>query len=156
MTLTGAQELEFEEAGPRRMEPGRRIGVIVLGAILATVACGIIGVAFVQGSWWYSDGTDRALDRESRARVEEVRGTVDASGLAPEAVTSLNAALDRNADPTEVRTCLLTAQELLAASGDPELAQAAWELGEVIQAIRAAPASKWTATPPSAPKLEWP
>lgn len=91
MTLTSAEELEFEETEPRRPGRGRRpstgsgqrIGVVVRGVILAGAVCTIIGLTFVQGSWWYTDGSDRALNGESRARVEAIRDEVDASGDVP-------------------------------------------------------------------------
>jgi hypothetical protein len=156
MALTSARELEFEEASPLRLQAARRIGVAVLGVTLAALACGIIGVAFVQGSWWYTYGTDRALERESRVCVERIRDAVDVGGEAPEAVMWLNAALDPSADPTAVRTYLLAAQEVLAAADDPELAQAASELQGVMQAIRPVPVSSKTAIPRPVPTLEWP
>ncbi len=155
MSLVSAVEPELEEATPRSPGWGRHVGVIVLGAILALAACGVIGVAFVQGSWWYSYGTDRALDRESQARVEAIRDEVDASGVAPEAAMWLDAALDPNTDPTTVRTHLLSAQEILEAAGDPKLAGAVKELRAIIQTIR--PVPLWeTTTPRPVPTLEWP
>jgi hypothetical protein len=156
VTLTGVEQLEFEEAGLRRLGRGRRTGVVVLGAILATFICGVIGVAFVQSSSWYSYGTDRALDRESRARVERIRDAVKASGAAPEAVTRLDAALDPNADPTAVRICLVAAHEVLGAADDSELVQAAGKLQEIIQTMRPGPIGRETATLRPVPALEWP
>ncbi len=144
-----------EEASPRSPNRGRRAVVIVMGMILAGVVFSIIGPAFVQGSWWYSYGTDRALDRASQVRVEAIRDEVDADGSAPEAVVWLNAALDPNAHPTDIRTYLLAAQEALKATGDPKLAEAAEELQAIIQMIR--PAPLWeTTTPRPVPTLEWP
>jgi hypothetical protein len=132
--------LSFSEgAEPRRLGWQRRVVVIALGAILATMACGIVGIAFVQSTPWYSYGTDRALDRASRAHVEAIRHEVDATGMAAEAVTWLDAALDPQVDPTTVRTYLLAAQEKLRASDDPVLAGAAQELQAIIHAIRPAP-----------------
>jgi len=157
MTLTNAQELgfEFEETRPLIPGRGRRIFVIVLGVILVGVACAIIGLAFAQGSWWYSYGTDQALDRASLARVEEIRDDVDAGGSAPEAVMWLNAALDHNVHPTDMRTHLLAAQEALEATGDPKLAEAAKELQAIIQMIR--PVPLWeTTTPRPVSTLELP
>jgi len=127
----------------------------MLGVILAGAACIIIGLAFVQGSWWYSYMTDRALNHESRAHVEAIRDEVNASGAAPEAVMWLDAALDPDTDPTTVRTHLLTAQEILEAAGDPKLAKAARELQGIIQTIRPTPSGR-TITPRPAPTLEWP
>ena len=155
MTLISAMKPELEEAAPRGLGRGRRVGVIVLGVILVGAACVIIGLAFVQGSWWYSYGTDRALDRASLVRVEAIRDEVDAGGSAPEAVVWLNAALDSNAHPTDMRTYLLAAQEALRATGDPKLAEAAGELQAIIQMIR--PVPLWeTTTPRPVPTLEWP
>jgi hypothetical protein len=126
-----------------------------MGMILAGVSFIVIGLTFAQGSWWYTYGTDRALDRTSRARVEAIRDEVDASGAMPEVVTWLDAALNPNAHPTDVRTCLVAAQEALETTGDPRLAQAARELWAVIQAIR--PAPLWeTPTPRPEVTLEWP
>lgn len=145
----------FEGAEPRRLGWRRRLIVIGLGVVLATMACGIIGTAFVHSTSWSSYGTDRALDRVSRARVEAIRREVDASGSAPEALTWLDAALDSQVDPTTVRTYLLTAQEALEATGDLELARAARELRGIAQMIRPAPLGE-TSTPRPLPTLEWP
>lgn len=144
-----------KEAKSRAPGRGRRIGVIVLATILGGVALGVIGVALVQGSWWYSLGTDRALDQESRACVEAIRDEVNASGAAPEAVAWLNAALEPNAHPTDVHTYLLAAREALDAADDPELVQVGKKLWAVIEAIRPSE-FKVTVTPYSAPTLEWP
>ena len=153
MTLTNAETLEFEETSPRRVRRGWRIGVIVLGVILAGMTCVIIGLAFVQGSWWYSYGTDQPLDRESRARLEALRDEVDASGAAPEAVVWLHAALEPNAHPSDVWACLDAAQEILEAADDPRLAEAVEELPEIMQVIR--PSRFGTATTPHpVPTLE--
>jgi hypothetical protein len=126
-----------------------------MGMIVAGVTFAVIGMTFVQGSWWYSYGTDRALDHASRARVEAIRDQVDARGGKVQVVTWLNAALDPNAHPTDVRNRLITAQEALQATDDPELAQAVRELRAVIQMIQSAPLWE-TTTPRPAPTLEWP
>jgi len=155
MTLTSVEELEFEETEPRSPGRWRRIGVVALGVLLAAVACTIIGLTFVQGSWWYTYGTDRALDDASRARVEAIRDEVDASGDVPGVATWLDAALDPNTHPTDVRAYLLAAQEALQASGAPQWAGAVEELRAIIQTIR--PAPLWeTTTPRPMPTLEWP
>jgi hypothetical protein len=155
MTLIDAEELNFEQAHPRPPARVRRIAVVVLGTILAGVACGIISLTFVQGSWWYSYGTDRALDRESRARVEAIRDEVDASGVAPEVVVWLNAALEPDAHPTDVRAYLLAAQEALKPADDPKLAGAVRELRAITQAIRSSGVREMV-TPCPEPMLEWP
>ena len=155
MTLIGAKEMGFEGTSPHRPVRGRRVAVVVLGAILAAVACAIIGAALVQGSWWYSYGTDRALSPESCARVRAVRDEVDASSSVPEAVTWLDAALDPHVDPTTVRTYLLAAQEALGAADDPNLAHCVGELRAVIQTIRPSHSSVTTPPRPTSP-LEWP
>jgi len=136
MTLTNAETLEFEETSPRRLGRGRRIAVVMPGVILAGVACGIVGLAFVQGSWWYSYGTDRALAHEAQARVEAIRDEVDASGAAPEAVMWLDAALESGVHPTDVRAYLLEAQEILEAADDPKLTEIVTDLQTIIQTIR--------------------
>jgi len=145
----------FEEANSRCLGWGRRAGISVLGVILAGVVCAIIGLAFVQGSWWYSYGTDRPLDHESLAHVEMIRDEVDASGAAPGAVVWLDVALEPDAHPTDVRARLLTAQEALEAAGDPKLAEATKELRAIIKTIRS-PCTRKTATPRPMPTLEWP
>ena len=96
----------------------------------------IISLAFVQGSWWYAYGTDRDLDNKSRARVEAIRDEVDASGAAPKAVMWLNAALELDTHPSDVRTYLLAALEMLEAADDQKLAKAANELRAIIETIR--------------------
>ena len=145
------EELAYEEAIPRG--PGRawRIIVTVLAVVLTVAACGIIGVAFVQGSWWYSYGTDRALDYKSLSQIEAIKDDLEASGAAPEAVTWLNAALEPNADPSMIRAYLASAQEALEETGDPELAEAARELETIIESIRPTGLD-----PYPAPTLEWP
>ena len=155
MTLTNAEELRLEEASPRAPGRGRRVGVIVLGVVLAGVACTLVGLTFVQGSWWYSYGTDQALDRESRARVAAIRDAVDASGAMPRVVVWLDEALDPNADPSTVRVYLLSAQQALKAADDPELVQAVEELRAIIQTLQGAPI-KGTSTPRPISTLEWP
>lgn len=157
MTLTNAQEPEFEFEEPRPLIPGRgrRILVIVMGMIVAGVVLSIIALTLTRGSWWYTYGTDQALDHETRARVEEIRDEVDASGAFPEVVAWLNGALDPDAHPTDIRTCLLTAQVTLEAADDPRWAEALGELRAIIQMIR--PAPPWeTTTPYPVSTLEWP
>lgn len=157
MTLTSAEGLESEQARPRGPGRGRHIVVIALGAILVVVACGIMSVAFAQGSWWYSYGTDRALNEGTRTRVEAIRDEVEASGAAPEAVVWLNAALEPNAHPTDIRAYLLAAQEVLETVGDPQLAEAARELQAIIETIR--PPNfrmEMRVTPYPVSTLEWP
>jgi hypothetical protein len=152
---TTSEGLEFEQVLPRSPGRGRRITIIALGTVLAVMACGVIGVAFVQGSWWYAEGTDRALDVESRARVEALRDEVEAHGGAPEAVTRLNAALEPGAHPTDIRTYLLEAQEVLEATGDPELAEVARELRTIADRIR--PSEDAVAPVPyTPPTVVWP
>ena len=80
-------EFEFEETPPRSPGRGRRVAVIVMGMIVAGVVLSIIGLTLTRGSWWYTYGTDQALDHETRARVETIRDEVDASGAFPEVVT---------------------------------------------------------------------
>lgn len=160
--LTSVGELEFEEARPHRPGRVRRVGVIALGAILVAAACAIVGLAFVQGSWWYSCMTDRALDHASRARAEAIRDAVDASGAAPEAVVWLDRALDPHVDPTTVRAYLITAREAMKAADDPRLIEAAQDLQVIIQTIRPSASrmrpSDFTETtaPHPVPTLEWP
>jgi hypothetical protein len=141
----------YEEATPRG--PGRvwRIIVPVLAVVLTVAACGIIGMAFVQGSWWYSYGTDQALDYKSRSQIEAIVDDLEASGAAPEALTWLNAALEPNADSSAIRAYLASAQEALEETGDPEFAEAARELETIIESIRPTDLEPY---PP--PTLEWP
>jgi hypothetical protein len=155
MTPASPETLESGEATLRSSGRGRRAIVIVMGMILAGVTLTIVGLAFIEGSWWYSYTTDQALNRESRARIEAIRDEVDASGAMPEVVTWLSAALDPNADPTTVRNYLVTAQETMGATGDPRLAEAVRELRGIIQTIRSAPLWE-TTTPRPVPTLGWP
>ena len=150
----GAEGLEFEEARLRSPGQGRRIAIIALGVILVGMALTIMGLAFAQSSWWYTYETDRVLDHTSQAGVEAILDQVDASGAAPEAVKWLNAALV-STHPTDVRSHLITAQEILRATDDPKLIEAAEELGAIIGMIR--PSRLWRSTTPTpAPTLEWP
>ena len=155
MTCTGARGLEFEKASLRRPQRDRRLIVVVLGATLTAVACAVLGMAFVQGSSWYYYGTDRALDRQARARVEAVRDAVEAGDSASEVVTWLDGALNPGTDATTVRLYLLAAQETLKTSGDPRWVEAAQELQAVIETIRSSSFSAPT-KPYPASTLEWP
>ena len=114
----------------------RRAVVTVLATLLTVATITIISLAFVQGSWWYAYGTDRDLDNKSRARVEAIRDEEDASGAAPKAVMWLNAALELDTHPSDVRTYLLAALEMLEAADDQKLAKAANELRAIIETIR--------------------
>jgi hypothetical protein len=151
---TDIEELEFEEAIPRSPGYGRRAIVMVMAMFLGVAVLGLLGLTFLQGSWWYSDGTDRPLDDASRLRVEAIRDLVNASGAAPEAAAWLDAALNPHAVPTDVRTYLIAAQEALRASGDPEWIEAGRELGEIVGVIR--PYNPDATTTPYSPTLEWP
>jgi hypothetical protein len=167
MTLTNAEQLEFEEASPRSSPTlGWRIVIIALGVILAGVACSFIVVAFGQSTWAISDMADPGLNTESRSRLEALREEVDAIGTAPEAVEWMGDALDPNADGTSVRAYLRAAQKALKAADDPKLAGAVEELRAIIQTMRPIPIREratplpvytleWP-SPPPAPTLEWP
>jgi hypothetical protein len=166
MTLTNAQEPEFEEASPRSPGLGWRIGIMALGVILAVVACGTIAVALGQSTWAISNIADPGLNPEARSRLEVLRDKVDAEGTAPEAVGWMNDALDPNADGTSVLAYLRAAQKALEAADDPKLAEAVKELKAIFQIMRPTPIRKTTTprpmltlewpSPPSAPTLEWP
>ncbi len=148
------EELEFEEAIPRSPGYGRRVAVILVAMLLGVAVFGLLGLTFLQGSWWYSDGTDRPLDSESRLCVKAIRDLVNAGGAAPEAATWLDAALNPNAVPTDIRTYLIAAQEALRVSGDPELIEAGRKLGEIVGVIRSY--NPDATTTPYSPTLEWP
>jgi hypothetical protein len=141
------------EARPYSPSQGRRAVVIVMGVIAALIILSLVAMAFTQGSWWYYYPGDQALDRESRARLEAVRDQIDAHGAVPQVVRWLNVALDPNTDPTAVRNHLLTAQEALNATGDPNLIEAAGELRVIMQAIRPVSLVE-TMTPSPLPTLE--
>ncbi len=168
MSLENAEETEFyeyeeeweewdedDEGEPRPYSPsqGRRAAVVVMGMISALVVLAVIGMTFVQGSWWYSYPGDQALDRESRARLEMVRDEVDAHGTMPQVVRRLDVALNPDTDPTAVRNHLLTAQKALEATGDPTLMEAAQELLAIVQTLRSASPVE-TITPLPLPTLE--
>lgn len=131
------EEPEFEEDSPRHLGRGWRIAVVALGTVVLAVAFVIIGVAFMRGSSWYFYSTDRALDADSRARVEEIRDAVEASGTVPDAVMWLNAALQPNVDPTAVRLNLTAAHAALEATDDAELAETERELQTIIGKLSA-------------------
>jgi len=158
MAEKSAKRIELEPTPPGA-RLGRRGVVIALGTILATLALGMMGVALGQGSWWYPHEADRALDSRSRARVEAIRDQVEAKGTAPEAETWLDTALEPETHPTDVRACLLEAQEILDATGDPKLAEAARELGAVVETMRSITIQtlefRGTPTPYSPPTLDW-
>lgn len=155
MTCAGAQGLGLGKVSLRHPQRERRLIVVVLGAMLITVACAVLGMAFVQGSSWHYYGTDRALGRQARARVEAIRDAAAVGGRAPEVVTWLDGALDPGTDATTVRLYLLAAQEMLKTSGDPRLAEAAEALQAVMETIRVSSFSAPT-LPYPAPTLEWP
>ncbi|MCP4540000.1 MAG: hypothetical protein GY832_22910 [Chloroflexi bacterium] len=143
---------DADEPRPYNPSQGRRAAVIAMGMLAALVVLAIIGMTFVQGTWWYSYSGDQALDRESRTRLETVRDEVEAYGTLPQVVRGLNTALNPDTDPTAVRNHLLTAQEALDATGDPTLIEAARELRMIIQTLR--PVSpEATITPSPLPTL---
>jgi hypothetical protein len=155
MTLTNAEEPEFEETKSRSPALGWRIVIVALGAVLIVVACGIIVVALGQSTWAITDISDPGLSPESRSRLEALREEVDAVGTAPEAVEWMGDALDPNADGTSVLAYLRAAQKALEAADDPKLAEAVRELREIIQTMRPVPIRE-TATPLPVYTLEWP
>ena len=73
------------------------------------------------------------------------------ASTASEVVVWLETALDPETDPTAVRNYLITAHEVLKASDDPQLIEAARELQAIIQEIRLE-----TVTPYLAPTLRGP
>jgi hypothetical protein len=138
------------------------VAIGILGILLVLATCGIIGLAFVQGSWWYAVGGDQALSQESRACVEAIREQVAASSEVPEAIVWLDAALEPRTHPTDVRAYLIEAQEMLEAADigrasvdDPGLAEAAAELQSIIDTIRGGSFEK-RATPYVLSTPEWP
>ena len=142
------------EAERRIPERVRRLAVIALSAVLVVAVCGVAGMGFASGSWWYFYMQDRPLDAETRARVEGLRDEVDASGKAPRAVMWLNAALDPSADSTAVRIHLVAAQETLESVGDPGFSRVSREIGVIAQDLRSG-ISNTTSTPFELPTLEW-
>ncbi len=146
------EEISLEENSvPFTPGMGRRIVVVCLGLLLTGAILIITLMAFVQGSWWYSYDSDRALDASARVRVEAVRDAVRSTNAASEVVVWLEAALDPETDPTGVRNYLITAHEALKVSDDPQLVEAARELQAIIQGIRLE-----TVTPYLAPTLSGP
>ena len=77
--LTDVEAPEVEEAVPYRPGYGRRVIVILMAMLLGAAIFAILGLTLVQGSWWYSYGTDLPLDNESRLRVEAILDFVLAS-----------------------------------------------------------------------------
>jgi hypothetical protein len=151
--LMDVKEPEVEEAVPYRPGYGRRFIVILMAMFLGVAIFGILGLTLVQGSWWYSYGTDLPLDAESRSRIEAILDEVEASGTAPQAAAWLDAALAAN-HPSDVRVHLITAQEALKATGDPEFIEAARELREIIGMIQSSNLD--ATTTPYSPTLKWP
>ena len=146
------QALELNETGPRSSGRERQIIVIVLGTVLASAVLVIIGLGFMQGSWWYPYG-DLPLAPESRVRIEAIRDDVHALGTMPKVVGWLDTALDPNIDPTAVRYSLIAAQQAMQDSGVPRLVEIAKELRVIIETSQQHRAVI-TTTP--FPTLEWP
>jgi hypothetical protein len=155
--LDGVEVLEPDgyDPSPRIPTWGRRAIVIVMGLVLVGVATFVLAMTYLEGSWWYTYESDQALDAASRARVVAVRDDVKAWGGMPEVVAWLNAALNPDAHPTDVRTSLMVAQQALLEADDLHLVDAAHELQEVIQSIRERSLEP-TTTGEFEPKLEWP
>lgn len=123
--------------------------------MLTLFAGGVLTVAFLQGSWWHSQGSDQPLGRDARARVEAVRATLVGRGDCPEAVSWLDAALDPTVDPSTARLYLLAAQQALQDVHNPDLDGAARELQFAIDAIRPTGETANTPPPPSATLWPW-
>jgi len=151
--LTDVEEPAVEETVLYNPGYGRRVVVILMAMFLGVAVFGILGLTLVQGSWWYSYGTDRPLDSESRSRVEAILDEVEASGAAPQAAAWLDAALAAT-HPSDVRIHLITAQEALRATGNPQLIETARELGEIIGMIQSSNLD--ATTTPYSPTLKWP
>ncbi|MDY7080623.1 MAG: hypothetical protein SXV54_27395 [Chloroflexota bacterium] len=149
------EKAKFEETNPRSPGWGRRFIVFAMGTTIAVAAFVLIGMTFMQGSWWYSYGTDQALDQESRVRVEVIRDKVKANGAMTEVVAWLDEALDPQADSSAVRYYLLAAHEALKATDDPKLVEATGELWAIIQTTQPHPVRD-AATPSPMPTLKWP
>ena len=130
-----SKELEFEqEARPYNPSRGRRAVVIVAGMILAGAVLALVAMTFMQGSWWHDYGsTDEPLDRESHARIEEIRDQVAAYGTMPEVVAWLDEALAPGITSDTAHRYLLAAQESLEATGDQKLIEAAGELRSIVR-----------------------
>jgi hypothetical protein len=107
------------------------LGVIVVGA-----AVGIVGLAFVQGSWWHPLATDLALDEPARGKVAAVRERVALAGSAPQALVWLDLALARDSHPSDVRAYLSAARDELVAADDDRLVVSIRELDVLIDSIR--------------------
>ncbi len=127
------------EARPCSTGWRRRTLVVVMGTLIAAVSLIVLGLTFVRASGWHYYFSDRLLDTDSHARIEAIRDEVRASGKAPEALRSLDAALTPGVDATAVRLHLVNAQEALEATGDAGLTRAAQELREIILEIRPEP-----------------
>ncbi len=155
--LDGVEVLEPDgyDPSPRIPTWGRRATVIVMGLVLVGVAASVLAMTYLEGSWWYTYDSDQALDAAARARVVTVRDDVNALGDMPEVVAWLNAALNPDAHPTDVRTSLMVAQQALQEADDLRLTEAAYELRAVIQLIRG-DSLEPTTTDEFEPKLEWP
>jgi hypothetical protein len=151
--LTDVEEPAVEGAVPYRPGYGRRFLVILMAMLLGVAIFGILGLTLVQGSWWYSYGTDLPLDAESRSRIEAILDEVEASGAAPQAAAWLGAAL-ADVHPSDARVHLITAQEALKATGDPKFTEAAKELREIIGRMQSSNLD--ATTTPYSPTLKWP
>ncbi len=117
----------------------RRAVVYVLGGILLIALVGVVIAGFVEGSWWYTYSSDRALDTAARARLQNVRDDLGEGDLAPEAAVWLDAALAPRAHPTDVRLYLLTAREIIQSTGDPGAPDLVGQLDQVLGAIQTQP-----------------
>ena len=121
--------------GPRRSSRSKQIVSCAVAIAMMVVGCLVIGIAMIQGSWWYPMMTDRELSREQRAQLHAVRDEIAESGTAPQSLVWFDVALSANTDPTHVLEALVEAHSVLKDCGevDDRWLQVIWQSVEMIR-----------------------
>ena len=134
--VIGAKDHHIGETRPRGMGRARRCSVIALGTILVVGACSILSAALAQSTWGHANLGDRPLNEKTRETIRTVQGQLKDQGIAPQAVTWLDAALDPQTHPSAARLYLLLAQDALEPTTDAGQIEAATRLRTIAQMIR--------------------
>jgi hypothetical protein len=120
----------------QRYRRRRKAAIWLVSVLVGSVACGVLAVAFSDGSWWYPTGMDYEVSPVLRARMREVRYQIDSLGGSPRSVLWLDQALDQGSDWETVRACLFEAARGLARERNRELRGQLRELQGIIGSMR--------------------